>query len=121
MISPLTWCAVLILGTPPNKDKATASLDVGVAVDAGRDRVDDFVHDMGISGELADLLLVLVCQAEAGELVVGLDHVVGLENGGEDGEAVPVVQLGIVVVAVDAGDLDFLAGLGLVDEDPRAK
>ena len=64
---------------------------------------------------MTDIVHVLLGEAEAGELVVGFDDVVRFEDGGEDGEAVFVVELGVVVVAVHAGDFDFFAGFCGVD------
>ena len=48
-----------------------------------------------------------------------LDDVIRFEDGGEDWEAVPVVQLGGVRVAIDTCDFDFFAGFGAVDEVPE--
>ncbi|KAJ6443533.1 hypothetical protein O9K51_04712 [Purpureocillium lavendulum] len=107
------------LGDAAKERQGDGGLDVGVAIDAGGDGVDELVDDVGVPRQLADLVLVLLGHAEAGELVVGLDDVVGLEDGGEDGEAVAVVELRVVVVAVDARHLDLLAGLGAVDEVPQ--
>jgi hypothetical protein len=60
-----------------------------------------------ITGEGPDFALIFFCQVETSQLIVCLDHMVSLNYGGEDREAVFVVQLGIVAIAVDAGDLNL--------------
>ena len=44
---------------------------------------------------------------------------VRLDNSGENGESVLVVELCIVAVAINTGDLDLLAGLCGVDQVPQ--
>ena len=111
--------ALGFFGDAAEEGEGDGGFDVGVAVDGGGDTGDDFVDDLGVAGEGADGAFVGFGEAEAGELVVGLDDVVGFEDGGEDGEAVLVVQGRGVGVAVDAGDFDLFAWFGAVDEVPE--
>lgn len=75
-----------------------------MAVDGGRHRLDDALADALVAGEGANGLLVFLGQAERGKEVLLLVDVVGLEDGGEDGEAVLDVEGRVKVVAVDARD-----------------
>jgi hypothetical protein len=95
--------------------KRDCGLDVFMAVNRGRNRFDDLVHNLGVTAEGADLPFILFGQPETSQLVMALDDVVRLNDSGEDREAVLVVQLCIVAVAVDAGNLNFLARLGRVN------
>ncbi len=94
-------------------------LDVGVTVDAGSDGGDDLIADMGVARQRSDLTLVFVGQTETGHLVMCLDYVVCFEDGGEDGETVAIVELSVVVVAVNASDFDLFSRLGRIDQIPE--
>ena len=89
-----------------------------MAVNARGHRGNDFVHNLGVPAQRADLSLVFLSETEASELVVGFDDVVGLKNGGKDRESIAVVELGVVIVAVDTGDFNFFAWFGAVDKIP---
>jgi hypothetical protein len=64
-------------------------------------------------------MLVFLRHPETSQLVMGLDNVVGLENGSKHGETVAVVELSIVVVAVDSRHFNLLSRLCLVNEIPE--
>ena len=81
-------------------------------------RVDNLIHNVGVARQLANGLLILFCHSESSQLVVRLDHIVGFENCSKYREAVAVIELSIVVVAVDASDFDLLTRLCPVNKIP---
>ena len=86
--------------------------DVGVAVDAGGDGGDDLVYYLRVSRQSSDLPLVFFCETESGKLVVRFDYVVCFEDSSENGEAIAVVELSIIVVSVYASHLYLFAWFG---------
>jgi hypothetical protein len=99
--------------------ESDGSLDVFMSVDRGCNRFDELVHDLGVTAQGTNLSLVLLSQPETSQLVVALDNMVCLDDSGEDGEAILVVQLCIVAVAINTSNLDFLTRLGRVNQVPE--
>eukprot|EP00955_Chlamydomonas_euryale_P020828 220737-Chlamydomonas_euryale.AAC.2 len=73
-----------------------------MAIDAGRDRLDDAARDVGVARQLQHRVAVLVGERRHRVAVLMFGHVVSLELCGEDWEAVLDVEVGLVVVHVDA-------------------
>lgn len=111
--------AVDVLGHSSEKGEGNGRLDVVVTVDRRRHGFDDPLADPLISRELPDRVLVLFRQAERGKQVLLLVDVVRLEHGRKDGEAVLDVERSVKVVAVDAGDFDFVSRFSGVDQVPE--
>ena len=82
-------------------------LDILVAVNRRRDGLDDALPDTLVPCHVPDFALILDCEPERGEQVLLFVDVVGLDDRGEDREAVLRVERGVEVVAVDACDFLF--------------
>ena len=111
-----------VLGDAAEEGERQGPLDVVVPVDGGRDAGDQTLPDPLVLGQRVDRLQVVLRHRLRGGLLVVLDHVVGDDDGGEDGEAVLGVEAGVVAVAVDAGQLDLFprpAGVAQVAEEKR--
>src|SRR6187402_1473525 len=50
---------------------------------------------------------------------MGLDNIIGLENGSKNWESIFVVQLSIIVVAINSRNFNFLSRFGPVNEVPE--
>lgn len=108
-----------VLGHAAKEGQGDGGLDVVVAVNRRRHRLDDTLADAFIAREIADRLLVLLRKTERRKEVLLLVDVVRLEDGRKDGEAVFDIERGIEVVAVDARNLNLVAGLGRIDQVPE--
>ena len=105
---------------PAEERQREPALDVGVAVDRGRDRRRDALADARVARQRVHLGAVLVGQRQrvpGAAVARGAPRdVVGLEQRCEDREAVARVERDVVGVRVDARHVDELARLGRVDQ-----
>mmetsp|Transcript_13452 Transcript_13452/g.32050 ORF Transcript_13452/g.32050 Transcript_13452/m.32050 type:complete len:361 (-) Transcript_13452:405-1487(-) len=108
--------ALDVFGLSAEHGERECRLDVVVPEDRGRHARNDLLHNVRVLCHFADLLLVLLGQAERRVDVVFLADVVRLDVGRKDWEAVFAVQRRVKVVLVDASDLDLLAGPRAVDQ-----
>lgn len=97
--------ALDVLGLAAKETEGDGRLDFHAAVDGGSDGADDTQANERVFREAADAALVLFGQAELGELVLPLANMVGLDDGGEDGEAVGRVECIRKVVPVHTRNL----------------
>eukprot|EP00960_Hanusia_phi_P052506 761500-Hanusia_phi.AAC.2 len=105
-----------VLRLPSEHGEGQGSLHVLVPEDGGCDTRHDLLNNLGILGELSDLGLVVLSQAEGRVDIVLLAHVVRLDDGSEDREAVLGVERGVKVVLVDPSHLHLLPGPCAVDQ-----
>ena len=106
--------AARVLGLTAEEEESDGALDALVAVDGRSDAGEDARGDALVLAQLDDGLDVLVAERLKAQLVLLLRDVVGLQHGGEDRKAVLGVERAVVVVVVDAGDVDLVARLARV-------
>ncbi len=104
-VSTDTVLSVDVLGDTAEEREGKGSLDILVTIDGRGDRLDNPLANPIVPSESTDLLLVVLSEAEGGELVFLLVDVVSLEDCREDRESVFGVERGIEVVAIYSGDL----------------
>lgn len=86
------------------------------AVDGGCDGANDLVCKVGVAGPLGKGRLVLVGDGVGDGGDLALLDVVGLNDGGKDGEAGLDIAAGLERVGVDANHLHLVAWPRTVDE-----
>ena len=90
------------------------SEDYVVSVDGGTDAGDDALCQPLVLTESDDGFDIFVGQRLGRRVAVLLGDVVGQQDGGEDGESLRRVERSVVVVGVDAGQFDFVAGFAQI-------
>src|SRR4051794_10275894 len=90
-----------------------------MAIDTRSHRPNNLVHNLWISGKSSNLSFVLLGETETSKLIMGFHDVISFHDRCEDREAIAIVKLCIIVVAVNASDLNLLSGFGRIYKVPE--